>query len=1079
MFPTLIDGKQVTSQQGLRMRRFLMAVGTSCLVIGLMIASYLEDILPGAALGRSTSLVLLTCGIFYILFRSGFNLRCADASLTVPQMRAATLVMLYTMYQANGGRAVFLVILLMIFLFGVLRLTIRPLLGCAAFTLAGYGGVICLLRFCRPQELNLRLELLQWCALAITLPWFAVMGGFIGGLRTKLHKRNEELQGLLQRVQISEASLAQAQSIAGLGGWTFDLRQRCATWSLETYRLFGVDPSRPALTGSAFLQLVHPHDHPHYLTLIQPAIDEGRAFDAIFRIVLPDGAIRWIHALSQPVIGSEGQTILLSGTFMDISLHHAQQAALTLARDDATAARATMVDAIECLNESFCLFDADDRLLLCNRKYAQYFTDFECFEDISGMHFDDVVRSSLAKGEVIEAAFQGNMEGWVKERVQRHRHPGTGVWVLKLGDGRWVEFSEQHTRSGGIVGVRRDVTAQKQFEQRQATEYAVTQLLGKSATISIAAPNIMRIMGESLGWDCAAFWQWDKHTQRLTCAASWSTGSTGMAQFLAASSLTNLVSDSAGLIRRVLISGEPVWLADVCVEPSFLRAGIAAQAGLHAAFAFPVRVGPELYSVMEFFTRDVRQPDPALLTTASAIGSQIGQFIARKAAEDEIAQLAFYDPLTRLPNRRLLCNRLQHALAAGRRSKRHGGLLFIDLDNFKAINDTLGHAKGDLLLQQVAARLAGNVRVGDTVARQGGDEFVVMLMNLSEVAQEAAMQTEAIGEKLLAALNRPYQFADHVYHNSASIGATLFDGQLESTDELLKRADLAMYQAKAAGRNTLRFFEAHMQAVVLLRAELETDLRDSLQKGQFQLYYQAQIDAAGRVTGAEALLRWQHPLRGFTSPAQFIPAAEESGLILPLGYWVLETACQQLAAWSGCAATAHLTLAVNVSARQFRQSGFTNQVVELLNRTGADPRRLKLELTESMLLDNVEQIIDKMGTLKTLGVGFSLDDFGTGYSSLSYLKRLPLDQLKIDQSFVRDVLSDPNDAAIVRTIVALAQSLGLDVIAEGVETEPQRDFLAEHGCHAYQGYLFSKPVPLEQFEALNLGLQVQPYAANA
>ena len=889
----------------------------------------------------------------------------------------------------------------------------------------------------------------------------------------ELSQKNEELQGLLRRMQISETSLAQAQSIAGLGCWTFDPLQRCATWSLETYRLFNVDPALPALTGSAFLQLVHPQDQAHYLAVIRPAIYAGRSFDDHFRIVLPSGAIRWVHALGQPVIDSEGQTILLSGTFMDVSLHRAQQAALTLARDEAAAAGATLVDAIECLNESFALFDADDRLLLCNRKYVQNFTDAERFEEIAGMRFEDLVRASLAKGEVIEPAFQGGVEGWVKQRVQRHRDPDGQLRVLQLGNGRLVEVSEQRTRTGGIVGVRRDVSAQTQIEQRQAMEYAVTRLLAESATIAMAAPKIMHIIGNTLGWDCGAFWHWNKQTGSLTCAESWSAGSTGMAPFLAANSAHDYTSDAAGLIGRVWMSGEPVWVADACVESGCLRAGIAAQAGLHAAFAFPVRVGADLLGVVEFFIRDVRQPDPALLATVRSVGSQIGQFIARKAAEDEIRQLAFYDPLTGLPNRSLLSDRLQHALAASLRSRRHGGLLFIDLDNFKAINDTLGHDKGDLLLQQVAARLSGCVRVGDTVARQGGDEFVIMLMDLSEVALEAATQTEAIGEKILEALNRPYQFAGHVYHNSASIGATLFDGQPVSTDEHLKRADLAMYQAKAAGRNTLRFFEADMQAAVSLRAALETDLRQGLQEGQFLLYYQAQIDAAGRVTGAEVLLRWQHPLRGFISPAEFIPAAEESGLILPLGRWVLETACQQLAAWSRCAATAHLTLAVNVSARQFRQADFTHQVVELLNRTGGNPRRLKLELTESMLLDNMEQIIDKMSALKALGVCFSLDDFGTGYSSLSYLKRLPLDQLKIDQSFVRDVLSDPNDAAIVRTIVALAQSLGLEVIAEGVETGAQRDFLAQHGCHAYQGYLFSRPVPLEQFESLNMGFHVQ------
>ena len=427
--------------------------------------------------------------------------------------------------------------------------------------------------------------------------------------------------------------------------------------------------------------------------------------------------------------------------------------------------------------------------------------------------------------------------------------------------------------------------------------------------------------------------------------------------------------------------------------------------------------------------------------------------------------MAFYDPLTSLPNRRLFIDRLRHALAATPRSQRHGALLFIDLDHFKTINDTLGHDTGDLLLRQVAGRLSNCLRVGDTVARQGGDEFVILLMDLSEVLEEAAAQAEAIGGKLLAALNRPYQFADRAYHCTASIGATLFDGHLKSADELLKRADLAMYQAKAAGRNTLLFFEAGMQTAVMLRAELEAELRQGLQDGQFLLYYQAQVDDVGCITGAEALLRWQHPVRGLVSPATFIPVAEVTGLIVPLGRWVMDAACAQLTAWSARPATAHLTLAVNVSARQFRQPDFVTQVVELLDRTGANPRKLKLELTESMLVDNVEEVITNMNVLKDLGVGFSLDDFGTGYSSLSYLKRLPLDQIKIDQSFVRDVLTDPNDAAIVRTIVALAQSLGLSVIAEGVETEPQRDYLANHGCHAYQGYLYGRPLPLEQFES--------------
>ena len=438
---------------------------------------------------------------------------------------------------------------------------------------------------------------------------------------------------------------------------------------------------------------------------------------------------------------------------------------------------------------------------------------------------------------------------------------------------------------------------------------------------------------------------------------------------------------------------------------------------------------------------------------------------ARKVAEDAIKNLAFYDPLTQLPNRRLLMDRLAQALASSARHQSKGALLFVDLDNFKTINDTLGHDKGDLLLQQVAQRLLRCVREGDTVARLGGDEFVLMLEDLGECALAAATQAEAVAEQILLSLNQTYQFINYDYHSTPSIGITLFGECQETLDEPLKRADLAMYQAKAAGRNTLRFFDPQMQAVVSSRAALEAGLREALLKEQFSLHYQAQVNHSGQLTGAEALVRWQHPERGMVSPAEFIPLAEDTGLILPLGHWVLETACTQLARWATRAELAHLTLAVNVSARQFHQSDFVNQVLAVLARTGANPHRLKLELTESLLVSNVEDVIGKMSALKAHGVGFSLDDFGTGYSSLSYLKRLPLDQLKIDQGFVRDILLDGNDAAIAQMVIALADTLGLSVIAEGVETGAQRDFLARQGCHAYQGYLFSRPLPLLAFEA--------------
>lgn len=440
----------------------------------------------------------------------------------------------------------------------------------------------------------------------------------------------------------------------------------------------------------------------------------------------------------------------------------------------------------------------------------------------------------------------------------------------------------------------------------------------------------------------------------------------------------------------------------------------------------------------------------------------------RKAAENEIQQLAFYDRLTELPNRQLLIDRVRKSLNTASRTHQPGALLFIDLDNFKTLNDTLGHDRGDLLLQQVAQRLNKHMRQSDTIARFGGDEFAVLLSGLRPDPLEAATQAKNVAEKILSIFTQPFQLAGYEYHCSPSIGVALFNDQLLSVDEILKRADLAMYQAKASGKNTLRFFDPELQEIINMRAEMEAGLRHALQEQQFILHYQPQVNFAGQITGVEALLRWQRPGRGMILPMEFIPLAEETGLIVPIGYWVLEAACRELVKWSKKSQTAFLTLAVNVSARQFRQPDFVEHLFGILDETGANPYKLKLELTESLLVENLEDTIGKMAALKERGVGFSLDDFGTGYSSLAYLKRLPLDQLKIDRSFVRDVFVDPNDAAIARTIIALGNSLGLSVIAEGVEAEEQREFLANHGCHGYQGYLFSKPLPLDQLEHLFL-----------
>lgn len=450
--------------------------------------------------------------------------------------------------------------------------------------------------------------------------------------------------------------------------------------------------------------------------------------------------------------------------------------------------------------------------------------------------------------------------------------------------------------------------------------------------------------------------------------------------------------------------------------------------------------------------------------TLSHYVASVTDITARKAAEAEIQQLAYYDSLTKLANRRLLMNRLEHALANSARSGREGGLLFIDLDNFKAINDALGHGVGDNLLRQVAERLLSCVRKTETVARLGGDEFVVMVEDLSNDVREAGRQIEAMGDKILTALNQPYLLAGRNYQNTPSIGVTLFGRDNTSADELMKRADIAMYQAKRTGRNAIRFFDPKMQAAVEYRADLGLALREAIANDQLVLYYQMQVAYGSGATGAEVLLRWRHPTRGLISPTQFIPVAEETGLIIPIGMWALRAACAQIKTWEGNPGREHLQLAVNVSARQFSQTDFCAQVVEMLDASGINPSRLKLELTESTMPDDVAEIIATMQTLSKLGVQFSLDDFGTGHSALSSLKKLPLHQIKIDQSFIREIANDPDDAVIVQTIIAMANSLGIQVLAEGVENEEQKEILVNRGCDHFQGFLFGRPVPIQDFE---------------
>ncbi len=467
---------------------------------------------------------------------------------------------------------------------------------------------------------------------------------------------------------------------------------------------------------------------------------------------------------------------------------------------------------------------------------------------------------------------------------------------------------------------------------------------------------------------------------------------------------------------------------------------------------------------------------PAHLTVTAAkdsVGNNV-HYVAnftditvRKQAEEEIRKLAYYDALTGLPNRRLLRDKFEIAMSLSNYTGQYGAIIFLDLDNFKTLNDSLGHDYGDMLLKEVSKRLSHSVRDADTVARFGGDEFVVLLENIGLDYHEVIARVTHVTEKLRSVLSFPYHLNDYVQHSSPSIGVSLFLGNEVSFDEQIKRADIAMYEAKNNGRNNVRFYAPQLLQSLHARVTLETELRNSIRDNQLELFYQIQVNTDRQAIGAEALIRWHHPTRGMVSPAEFIPIAEESSLICDIGDWVLDAACHQISIWQEDERFRQLNLAINISAFQFMRGDFVDKVKKAVANHQINPARLKLELTETVALENIELVIDKMLVLQDTGIQFSLDDFGTGYSSLAYLKRLPVNQVKIDQSFVRDMATNANDAIMVKTIIDLAKNFGLEVIAEGVETEEHIVTLKQQGCTLYQGYLFSKPVPIKDFELLH------------
>jgi diguanylate cyclase (GGDEF)-like protein/PAS domain S-box-containing protein len=686
--------------------------------------------------------------------------------------------------------------------------------------------------------------------------------------------------------------------------------------------------------------------------------------------------------------------------------------------DKSNALQATLAS----VTQGIVKVDADGRVRVYNDRYLELLGLPEELLTAQPTH-GDIVRFQTERGdfgenfELVEADARDYVQAQYAELTRAQSAPAT--YIRRTRANRYLEVRTRILSDGGLVRTFADVTdylgTVEALRQSEARWRSLTHLSSDWYWEQDAQLRFVRLDGRARA-------DLNLQDEQFYGRTRWELADTFVSDTLWRKHRSQLQAREVFHdfeMQRQLPSGETLWVS-ISGEPIFDNQGqFAGYRGI---------------------TRDIT---------------------ARKRAEAEIQRLAFYDELTGLPNRRLLIDRLERAVATSARDGAHGALLFLDLDNFKGINDTLGHEWGDRLLVQVAQRVTASVRASDTVARLGGDEFVLVLQGLHAQQTEAAVEAELVGQKLLQELNKPYAMDSAVLHSTPSIGITLFRNNEQPVQELLKRADLAMYQAKAQGRNTLCFFDPAMQAAASARSALEGDIRQGIARQEFLLHYQPVVNAQGQVLGAEALVRWRHPQRGMVPPGDFISLAEQTGLILPLGQQVLRMACTQLAQWSRQPRTRTWTVAVNVSAQEFRHPDFVAQVRQALQDTGAPAQQLKIELTESLLLHDVEDSIAKMRTLREQGVGFSLDDFGTGYSSLSYLKRLPLDQLKIDQSFVRDVLTDPNDAAIACTIVALAQSLGLDVVAEGVETEGQREFLLRNGCHQFQGYLFGRPGPAD------------------
>jgi len=836
--------------------------------------------------------------------------------------------------------------------------------------------------------------------------------------------------------------------------------------AVEGYRILSVNRrlaemlgyTEQELLGMTSTDVVHPDyrfsDRSKYLEQMRES--RLQTFASERKFVRKDGSSIWVNRTVSLVRDAAGNPLYFIRIIEDISERKKAEEVLVRERALLRAIIDTVPDFIY-VKDIYGRFQLANKAWLAARNLGR--------EDILGKTVFDIFPPDLAERNALQDAEIIRTGIPMIEREQ--------AVVLRTADGtpteiKWaavtkVPMKDAEGRIIGTVGISRDITERKLSAQRREMEHAVTRVLAEAQSLAEAIPKIIQTVCETMGWHCGARWQMDKEAGVLRCRETWGIDTPEIREFVAASSERTVepLPVGQGLVRRTYAARKPVWITDILTDHGFNRRTLAEKAHLHGAFGFPLIGGNEVLGVMEFFHRDAREPDEMLIQIAESIGSQIGQYMVRMQAEEAVKFVATHDALTGLPNRVMFNQRLTHALVQAERYGWRLGVFFIDLDRFKIINDTLGHDAGDQLLREVARRVTETLRAADTVARLGGDEFVVLVEQVSDPRDLAG-----VAQKLITVLGSGFPLSGAEYHVTASIGVATYPDDGGDVQTLLKNADIAMYRAKEQGRNAFQFYSAQMNVHSLERLALESGLRRALDRRELVLHYQPQVDIRrGHITGMEALVRWQHPELGLISPDRFIGIAEETGLVVPIGEWVLRTACEAQRAWERLGIPG-IRVAVNLSARQFVHGDLLRDVMRALEQTGCHPSALELEITESMVMHNPERAVELIHQLKDMGVRVAIDDFGTGYSSLANLKRFPIDSVKIDRSFILDIPGDKGDVAITQAVIAMAHSLGLKVIAEGVETRQQFNFLRKQRCDEMQGYYFSAALPLEQATSL-------------